>query len=216
MSNPFLSPSFTLPGMGRLGHARAFLFLMVLLSLVAGCPTLRPAVLDQKTQIENQILGTFERLQDDLILISSVRGPEVPATLSPLEREAIESMMIREFYRDDIDEFKAKQIVGEGNKGLLVLMAAPADGELAQKVKERVEEENRCRQIIIQRVIQLHRELSAKDLPRVQQIFYRLNLAASKPGEKVQRENGAWEMTAEQAETKMEAEKAASTRPRKP
>ena len=45
--------------------------LALLCTLGAGCVSLKPVVLDRKTQLENQILGAFQRLEDDLILASS-------------------------------------------------------------------------------------------------------------------------------------------------
>ncbi len=40
----------------------------------SGCPVVKPVVLDRKTQLENQMLGTFQRLEENLILASSVRA----------------------------------------------------------------------------------------------------------------------------------------------
>lgn len=158
-----------------------------------GCVKIKPVVLDRKTQLENQILGTFERLEADLILAASVRGKRPRPRLSPLQREAVEAMMVREFYRDDIDELKLQKIVGEGNRGLLVVLAPPESPELKARVKRLAERENQARMVIMRRVIQLSSDLSDKDLPLVQRIFYRLNRQTARPGEKVQREAGDWE-----------------------
>lgn len=173
---------------GALGCAT----LALLCALDAGCVSVKPVVLDHKTQLENQILGAFQRLEDDLILASSVRGERAEPKLTPLQREALEAMMLREFIRDDIEDLKTKQLVGEAQSGQLQVLAPPGEAEEAKRVKELVEQENSCRKIIVQRVVSSSRELSDRDLPLVRQLFYRLNLQTARPGDRVQQENGAW------------------------
>jgi hypothetical protein len=167
-------------------------FLFSLFFALAACISLRPVVLDQKTQLENQILGTFQRLEDDLILASSVRGDEPQNTLSPLQREAVEAMMTREFIRDEIEEWKEKQAIGEANTGYLEALSLPAEEEQAKRLKTLVDEENRNRKIILERVIDLNKDLSRQDLPMVQRLFYRLNVQTARSGDKVQLESGNW------------------------
>jgi uncharacterized protein YdbL (DUF1318 family) len=171
-----------------------FLAALLLCCCFAGCPKVRPATVARKTQLENQILGTFDRLEDEVILASSVRGEQAgtAAKLSPLQREALEAMLDREFNRDDIDALKAQQVLGEGNDGMLVLLTPPADPKEAQRAKALVERDNRDRQLIIQRVVQINRELSDKDLPLVRRLFYRLNVQAARPGDRVQQPDGQW------------------------
>jgi hypothetical protein len=171
-----------------------FLAALLLCCCFAGCPKVRPATVARKTQLENQILGTFDRLEDEVILASSVRGAQATAAakLSPLQREALEAMLDREFNRDDIDALKAQQVMGEGNDGMLVLLTPPAEPEQAERAKSLVERDNRNRQVILQRVIQINRDLSEKDLPLVRRLFYRLNVQAARPGERVQQPDGQW------------------------
>ena len=166
--------------------------LALLCTLGAGCVSLKPVVLDRKTQLENQILGAFQRLEDDLILASSVRGERAEPKLTPLQREALEAMMLREFIRDDIEELKTKQVVGEGKDGQLVVLSQPGEEPEAKRVKGLVDQENGCRKVIVERVVGSSRELSERDLPLVRQLFYRLNLQTARPGDRVQQENGAW------------------------
>ena len=159
---------------------------------LAGCVSVKPVVLDQKTQLENQMLGTFKRLEEDLILASSVRGGRAEAKISPLRREALEAMMTREFNRDDIEELKTRHVVGEGNDGMLAIREAPGEAAQAARVKQLVKEENAARLVLINRVIQESRELDAQDLPLVRRMFYRLNLQTARPGDQVQQAAGKW------------------------
>jgi len=159
---------------------------------LGGCVSAKIVKLDRKTQLENQILGTFQRLEGDLILASSVRGDRPAAKLSPLQQEAVEAMMSREFFRDDIEALKQKQVVGEANTGKLELLITAGEPEELARTKRLVAEENRNREIILRRVVQLERKLSERDLPRLWRVFYRLNAGAAKNGDKVQLEDGNW------------------------
>jgi uncharacterized protein YdbL (DUF1318 family) len=180
--------------MNRKLHPMAATSAVIWISLSGGCMTVKPVVVDRKTALENQILGTFQRLEDDVILASSVRGDEPPTRLTPLQREAVEAMMTREFIRDDIEAWKTQQAVGEAKSGLLEVLALPNEADQARQVQQLVEEENTSRKVILQRVISLSGELSEKDLPMVQLIFYRLNVQTSRPGDKVQLQNGNWQV----------------------
>jgi len=176
----------------RQGQAGIGALVICLGLLCGGCLSVKPVVLDRKTQLENQILGTFQRLEQDLVLASSVRGAPAARRLSPLQREALEALMIREFNRDDVEELKAKLVVGEANNGLLAVLVTPKDAAEARRVKRLVQEENHGRLVIMKRVIQLSRDLQAKDLPLVRDIFYRLNVQTIRPGEMLQQKDGKW------------------------
>lgn len=174
--------------------------LIALLGLgAAGCVKVKPVLLDRKTQLENQILGTFQQLEEGLILASSVRGrgEGAPAQqLSPLQREAAEALMTREFHRDEVQALKAKQVLGEGSNAMLVLIKPPAEGAAAAAARRLVERENAARQVIIRRVLQLTPGLKEGDLPLVRQMFYRLNVQTAGVGEMVQQPTGEWEAKA--------------------
>jgi hypothetical protein len=173
---------------------RTCLAAFLLAAAGAGCVSLKPVVLARKTQLENQVLGSFQRLERDMILASSVRGERPAPKLTPLQREAVEAMMSRAFNKDDIDALKQEQVVGEAKTGKLQILAPPKEPALAKRVTRLVEQENRDREVIIRRVVQTNAKLSDRDLPAVWRIFYRLNLQTAQPGDKVQREAGNWEV----------------------
>jgi hypothetical protein len=170
---------------------------LVLVALAPACINLKPANLAPKTQLENQILGTFQRLDDDLILASSVRGERREPRLSPLEREAVDAMMTREFHRDDLEALKSKNVVGEANTGMLAPLTLPGEEAEARRVKQLVEEENRCRMVLLRRVIALNPGLGEKDLPELRRALYRINAQTARPGERLQGEDGAWRQVLE-------------------
>ncbi len=162
-----------------------------LVLLASGC--IRPVMVDQKTALERQILGNFQRLEEELILASSVRGSAAHQAadqrLSPLQREALQATLSREFNRDDIEAFKDRQMLGEGKDGLLKVLPAAAAAPQAQRL---VEQENRDRMVIIRRVIQRDPKLTDKDLALVRRIFARLMAQTARRGQRVQLPDGRW------------------------
>jgi len=177
--------------LARLG--RFALATAVIAAAASGCVKVKPVVLDRKTQLENQVLGSIQRLERDLILASSVRGERPAPKLTPLQREAVEAMMSRAFNKDDVDALKQEQVVGEANTGMLSILAPPKEPALQKRVAALVQQENRDRMVIIRRVIQIDRHLSERDLPAVKRVFYRLNVQTARSGDQVQREAGDWE-----------------------
>jgi hypothetical protein len=95
-----------------------------------------------KTALENQILGSYEELDNDVLLLASVWSIDEKVKLKPATEipkgklNALRVMQRQEFNQDDIQDFKNPQVAGEGNDGLL-------------KFCETERKKNRCR---VQRV----------------------------------------------------------------
>ncbi len=174
---------------------RTFCMAMAAWLLAPACVTVKPVVLDRKTQLENQVLGAFTRLEQDLVLASSVRGSDARAPgggLAGLRREAAEAMLLREFIRDDVEALKQDKAAGEGKAGKLVLLSPPEDEARAARARRLVKQENDARATIISCVLQLDPKLSDRDRPLVTRIFQRLNREAARPGDLVQLDDGRW------------------------
>lgn len=170
---------------------------VVMLALVAtGCMNFKLIAVDRKTQLENQILGSFGELQKDLVLMQSVRGEgQDSAALPPAQREALQAMMNRQFNADDIAVLKAQGVAAETRSGLLVLRDTPRterDADFKAEAKRLLDEENRDRQVFMKRVIAINPKLSEKDLPHVQSMLFRLNADGSAPGTLIEDDHGAF------------------------
>ncbi len=172
--------------------------LLVTFALFAdlGCMSIRPQVVSQKTQLERQILGEFEQLEKDLVMVSSVRSKGAPdAELSPAHREALMAVMNRQFRRDDIEEYKRSKNAGEGLDGLVRFFPTSetrTDGALEKRIRKTLDEENRDREIIMRRVIDMHEGLDDGDLKDVQAMMGELNQADCLPGDLIQDEEEGW------------------------
>lgn len=174
-----------------------WLFVCLILCLGAtGCVSLKVISVDQKTQLENQILGSFSDLQKDLVLVQSVRSEgQAEAKMPPAQREALLAMMNRQFNADDVAELKADGIAGERRDGLLEFFATEktkTNPGFESGAKRVIAEENRDRGIFMKRAIAINPNLSENDLPKVADLLYRLNVAGSANGTRIQDAAGAW------------------------
>ena len=158
-------------------------------------------VVDQKTALENQILGSYEELGNEMLLLASVRSVDeegklkTVAEIPPGKKQAIRAMQRQEFNRDDIQSFKQTGVAGEGNTGLLVFFEnqeTKQDPQLKSFSQAIIQEENEDRLAILNRTIATNQAFSEGDLPKVQKIFASLNRDSARPGEKIQQENGEW------------------------
>jgi len=158
-------------------------------------------VVDEATVLEQQVLGTYEDIGKDVVLLASVRAMDEQGRLrredeiSPQKREVLAAMQSREFNRDDVTAFKALGIAGEDNRGYLTYFPGErtrSDPEYEAFVKAIIEEENRDRQVIMERIVAVNEHLTDQNLGEVEKVFARLNRDNAKPGEMIQLEDGTW------------------------
>ena len=169
--------------------------------LLGGCggPIVGVTVVDERTALENQVLGSYQELNQEVLLVASVRyidpkGKLVESPeLAPGKKKAIRAIQRSSFNKDDIDRLKSLGILGENNQGGVTLLA-PERAEDGQRafVANLVKEENSDREVIMRRVIETNEQLSEKDLLRVRRTFAALNRDKARVGEMVQLGNGKW------------------------
>lgn len=188
-------------------------FLAIVFISLFGCTLaeVRINVVSERTALENQVLGSYNALAQDVLLVASVRGMDplgrikTPPRRSREHQDAMEAMQVLSFHSDDIEAFKRLGWVGENNEGLLTTF--PMDKEdLAEDLREFairyraeefnsvVKEVNAAREVIMRRVVDIDENLSSADLPRIHRVFGKLNGENALKGEKIQTENGSWIM----------------------
>lgn len=185
---------------------------VAIIAILSGCTLAKVDVnvVSERTALENQVLGTYNALSEDVLLVASVRGVsptgkvDTPAKRSPEAQEAAQALENIAFHADDVDTFKRLGWVGENQEGTLTSFAreipekAPSDlktfasrfgdGEFRQVVSE----VNRSREILMLRVVRTNENFTAKDLPAIRKVFARINRQSSAPGSKVQEDDGRW------------------------
>jgi len=174
-------------------------------SCITGCAEklvdVNVTIVDQKTALENQILGSYEELGNEVLLLASVRSVDEEGKLKPVievpkgKRLALKAMQRQEFNRDDIWKFKSTLCVGEGNDGLLKYFENERtlkDSDYKKFVVTILKEENEDRLTIFERIVATNENFSDKDLSKVQKISASLNRDNAHAGEKTQSDDGAW------------------------
>ena len=151
----------------------------------------------EKTALENQILGTYQQVEEDVWMVASVRAanPDSQITLSEEKRTVLTAIQNREFNKDDVEEFRRDGVAGESANGYLEIRPherVNTDPEYKKLVERIVEEENRDRKIIMQRIIDINPNIQASDQAEVEKVFAKLNQDSAKPGEWIQLAGGEW------------------------
>ncbi|MCP4346305.1 MAG: YdbL family protein [Desulfobacterales bacterium] len=166
-------------------------------------------VLSERTALENQVLGTYNSLDNEMLLAASVRGVDSdgrirkPQQHSQEYEDTMTSMQILAFHADDIQAFKQLGWTGENKQGLLTTFPMKKKGisEDLEKFAARYKQEefnavisqvNQAREAIMRRVIDMNENLAENNFLEVRSIFWKLNIENALPGEKIQAENDKW------------------------
>ena len=174
-------------------------FILAVSGMIAGCSIKAPEVhvTGEMTALEREVLGTYQEMEEDTWMIASTRAArgDSEVRISPEKRKVLDALQEQKFNKDDIDEFKRKGFVGEGNTGFLVMRPSAdleADTEQMTFVKEIVDEENLDREVIMERVVELNDSLQKSKRDDILGIFAKMNQEGSPQGTWVQREDGTW------------------------
>jgi hypothetical protein len=185
---------------------------LAVLILLGGCTLAKVDVnvVSERTSLENQVLGTYNSLNEDLLLVASVRGVsptgriEAPPPRSPEQQDAVNAMETIAFHADDLESFKRLGWVGENREGLVtpfpreIPKSVPKDLQQFatlyndDEFRQVIDEVNRSRETLMQRVIQTNENFTARDLPAIRRVFAGINRQNSAPGTKVQADDGTW------------------------
>lgn len=187
-----------------------FIFTLILLPLCA-CTLAKVdvTVVSERTSLENQVLGTYNTISDDLLLVASVRGISPSGRITPApQRTPEQEMAVRaletvSFHADDVEAFKRLGWIGEGRDGLLAPFprTLPKSGsqDLAfaesfseGEFRQVLEEVNSAREVLMLRVIQTNENFTARDLPEIRRVFAKINQQSSPPGSKIQKDDDTW------------------------
>ena len=180
--------------------SRTWMFAGLTALILSACVSAKINVVDERTALENQILGSYEDLDRDLQMVASVRAVDTEGQSKPVpnfhqvRQQAIEARQTQQFNRDDVDELKGAGCLGEGADGLLKARDCPdgAKPDVAQRVERMLKSENACRQVLLDFVVTTSPDLTRTDQPQVQKAYARMNREAAAPGHWIQQDDGKW------------------------
>ena len=173
----------------------------IVLATIMGCggPLVGVTVVDERTALENQVLGTYEELNQEVMLVASVRYIDPKgklkqtAELPPGKKEVARALQRISFNKDDLNRFKALGVVGENMVGGVSLLS-PDKVEASDKafLNNLLKEENEDRLVVMNRVVETNETLTPQDLPKVHKMFAALNRDKASKGEWIQLETKSW------------------------
>jgi hypothetical protein len=181
------------------------------MSCIFGCTLadVKVEMLSERTALENQVLGSYNALDSQMLLAASVRGVDTSGNIErPPEhsreyKDTISAMQIIDFHTDDLDSFKHLGWAGENNKGLIEAFSIDRKNvpEDYKSFAERYSDDefkfvistvNAAREKIMMRVIYMNEDLNESDLPEIKKIFAKLNAENANIGDKIQDADGNW------------------------
>ncbi|MDA3898297.1 MAG: DUF1318 domain-containing protein [Desulfobacteraceae bacterium] len=190
-----------------------FLIIGLTMAFISGCTLadVKVEMLSERTALENQVLGSYNALDSQMLLAASVRGVDTSGNISrPPEhsreyKDTISAMQIIDFHTDDLDSFKRLGWAGENNQGLVEPFSIDrqnvpddfksfADRYSAEEFEFVISKINESREKIMMRVIYMNEDLSETDLPEVREIFAKLNAENANSGDKIQSLDGNWQI----------------------
>lgn len=109
-------------------------------------------------------------------------------TDSPKIKEAISQI---KSWADELAEYKKAGYIGETTQYQVAIVKLPDDAELARKVKEIVQNENKQRNIILEEIFRIN-NVSPEQRQVFRELFAKTKLKTVKPGEWYQTSDGSW------------------------
>jgi hypothetical protein len=178
------------------------LSLSIYILLFAGCgsgPLVEVTVVDERTALENQILGSYKEMDKEVLLLASVRaidkkGKLIQAAKVPSgKRKVIHAIQRSSFNMDDIRRFKRLGVIGENNQAeISILNMGVVEKNEVVFLENLVKEENEDRLVVMNRVLEVNEDLSNKDFSSVRKVFSSLNRDKAEVGDMIQTEDGKW------------------------
>jgi uncharacterized protein DUF1318 len=199
MSYPRLSPHRTVHTF--FFHPMSLILMTFLLAFLTACggPLIGVTVVDERTALENQVLGTYQELNQQVMLVASVRYIDPKGKLKqtqelpPGKKDVVRALQRVSFNKDDLNHYKSLGIIGENNEGGVTLLepekVQPDDRAFVENL---IKEENEDRLAIMSRIIETNETLTPSELPRVHKMFAALNRDKALKGERIQLDNGTW------------------------
>jgi len=171
-------------------------FLAVVLGLaiaVQGC-AFNFELTSQRTALENQVMGAYKELEDELVLSGAARGSGSSASSS---KPAVIAGQNQMYNIDEIQELKDAGLFGEGLDGYIVKInkkdpSINVPKVLLDNMETLFQGENRDREVIWRHIIEENRNLSIDDLPNIRRTYAKVMQEKSLPGHWYQDESGAW------------------------
>ena len=177
---------------------RGYFYIFLLSGFMFNCSIKAPevSITGEKTALEEQVLGDYRQIESDTWVIASTRAAGSGSASGTKSQQAVlNATLNRKFNKDEIDEFKQDQVLGENNQGYLEILTNEKylnDAQYKQMVDQIFAEENRDRKIIYEQLVAAQNIESEEKTKEVYWIFTKQNFRDSQKGTKIQQQDGTW------------------------
>lgn len=170
--------------------------LLLLALMSSACITVTTVNIGSKTSLEKQLMGEFEPLTEEEVLVSSVRAAPVGPTAGDDDRQAgaLAARQRQLFNRDDLRSLKAAGCLGEALGAKLVARDCDKakDASTAALVQRLLAEENADRATLVAWAVAADPGLSGQDGKTVSAMYHRLLAEQAAAGDWLQNDAGDW------------------------
>ena len=175
----------------------SLLLLCLMCGMFSGCAAhIAPELsfYDEKTALENQILGSYRELEEDVWMVASVRSTEdeiKKVEMPTSKRKVLDAINNQKFNADDVLQLKKEQAAGENSSGYLVFFENERTGkdpEYRKFAEEIIGRENEYRKIIMEELA----ESGNSKIEEVEKAFAKMRAEESPKGTRIQSEDGKW------------------------
>ncbi len=149
--------------------------------------------IDKKSTLEQQFIGEYEELTDDLVTSASVRAEAngLGKDGSDPYQRALQARRVQLFYKEDLDRARAKGCIGEASDGRAQERACPEPGS-PPSVARLVSGENQARSALVEYALSKSDVPTDSERTQVWQALRRIVLESAPKGTPVQNNAGQW------------------------
>ena len=163
----------------------------ILLLVLTNCITIQTTTIPQKTALENQLMGKLSPLSEDELLIASVRSTH--AQSSGIAQSKVLAARRRQlFNRDDIDELKSHQCLGETYMAKLVRYPCTIRPYSHSRIDKLITQENSDRSTLMSWFISKAPNLTSAERIQGRKLYYKLIIASTPTNTPFETEGGKW------------------------
>ncbi|MCB0221353.1 MAG: DUF1318 domain-containing protein [Chrysiogenetes bacterium] len=167
-----------------------------------------PIFVDDRTALENQVLGEYEPLEEDLLLITSLPGSAGGAAaeqavlakstdprVSDAQARLVRILQVQQYNQDDLLRYLQQGWIGEKADGYVHLFTERVAEESArtrEQLERFVKEANRDRSDLIAALIVISPSLSDSDRPETERLYGKRRIGRLGAGMWYQTPQGTW------------------------
>jgi hypothetical protein len=164
-----------------------------LIILIQGC-AFNFDLTSQRTALENQVMGAYKELEDELVLSAAARGT---GTAGVATKPAVIAGQNQMYNIDEIQELKNAGLFGEGGDGYIKKINRKSPETNVPKVlldnmDALFQAENKDREVIWRHIIEENKNLTNSDLPNIRRTYAKVMQEKSSQGHWYQDDSGAW------------------------